>query len=70
MSLLQERKKSGHSLMRMGKIIGIYPQVLHAIECGQSGVNAERAEKIAKFLNKPVDHLFIPTYYRVRKKIV
>ncbi|KAA0782794.1 helix-turn-helix transcriptional regulator [Bacillus sp. BPN334] len=65
--LLSERQSKDYSLTQLGQKINIKPQVLHAIEKGKTSVNSERAEKIAKFFNKPVEYFFIPTYYRVRE---
>jgi DNA-binding XRE family transcriptional regulator len=67
--LYQERVSKSISLEKLfPKKIHIKPQVLHAIEKGKSGVNAERAEKISAIFNKPVEYFFIPTYYRVRRR--
>lgn len=65
--LLIERQSKDYSLAQLGQKVNIKPQVLHAIEKGKTSVNSERAEKIAKFFNKPVEFLFIPTYYKVRE---
>ncbi|MBK5432196.1 helix-turn-helix domain-containing protein [Bacillus mycoides] len=65
--LLSERQSKDYSLIQLGQKVSIKPQVLHAIEKGKTSVNSERAEKIAKFFNKPVEYFFIPTYYRVRE---
>ncbi|WP_144518354.1 helix-turn-helix domain-containing protein [Bacillus thuringiensis] len=67
MTLKYERKAQNFSLEFISQILNISPQVLHSIEKGRSGVNAERAEKIAKFFNKPIEHFFVPTYYRIRE---
>ncbi|WJE84456.1 helix-turn-helix transcriptional regulator [Bacillus sp. DX3.1] len=65
--LYYERKTQNYSLERISQNLNIKPQVLHAIERGKSGVNAERAEKISEFFNKPVEYFFVPTYYKVRE---
>ncbi|PEF41647.1 helix-turn-helix domain-containing protein [Bacillus wiedmannii] len=67
MTLKYERKARNCSLEFISRILNISPQVLHSIENGTSGVNAERAEKISEFFNNPVEHFFVPTYYRVRE---
>ncbi|NYS75978.1 helix-turn-helix transcriptional regulator [Bacillus sp. BH32] len=67
MSLKHERKARNCSLEFLSQILNISPQVLHSIEKGSSGVNAERAEKISNFFEKPVEYFFVPTYYRVRE---
>ncbi|MFV5169772.1 helix-turn-helix domain-containing protein [Bacillus cereus] len=67
MSLKHERKARNCSLEFLSQILNISPQVLHSIEKGSSGVNAERAEKISTFFEKPVEYFFVPTYYRVRE---
>ncbi|MCU5430836.1 helix-turn-helix transcriptional regulator [Bacillus sp. FSL K6-0273] len=67
MSLKHERKARNCSLEFLSQILNISPQVLHSIEKGTSGVNAERAEKISNFFEKPVEYFFVPTYYRVRE---
>ncbi|PEP88901.1 helix-turn-helix domain-containing protein [Bacillus toyonensis] len=67
MTLKHERKARNCSLEFLSQILKISPQVLHSIEKGTSGVNAERAEKISIFFEKPVEHFFVPTYYRVRE---
>ncbi|HFK1409485.1 XRE family transcriptional regulator [Bacillus thuringiensis] len=67
MSLKYERKAQNCSLEFISQILNISPQVLNSIEKGRSGVNAERAEKISVFFNKPVEYFFVPTYYRVRE---
>ncbi|KXY46867.1 helix-turn-helix transcriptional regulator [Bacillus sp. FSL M7-1020] len=67
MNLKYERKVRNCSLEFISQKLNISPQVLHSIEQGTSGVNAERAEKISKFFNKPVEHFFVPTYYRIRE---
>lgn len=64
--LHQERVLRSFSLEKISQKVNIKPQVLHAIEKGKSGVNAERAERISSFFNKPVDYFFVPTYYKVR----
>ncbi|MGQ7191394.1 helix-turn-helix domain-containing protein, partial [Escherichia sp. HC-CC] len=51
--LYQERVSKSISLEKLSQKIHIKPQVLHAIEKGKSGVNAERAEKISAIFNKP-----------------
>jgi len=68
MTLKHERKARNCSLEFLAQILNISPQVLHSIEKGKSGVNAERAEKISTIFNKPVEYFFIPTYYRVREE--
>ncbi|PEZ05300.1 transcriptional regulator [Bacillus sp. AFS018417] len=65
--LYYERKTQNYSLDRISQKLNIKPQVLHAIEKGKSGVNAERAEKISRFFNKPVEYFFVPTYYKIRE---
>ncbi|MEK4504253.1 helix-turn-helix domain-containing protein [Bacillus sp. FSL R12-0069] len=67
--LYRERVNKSLSLEKISQKIHIKPQVLHAIEKGKSGVNAERAEKISAIFNKPVEYFFIPTYYRVRDEV-
>ncbi|UIJ69916.1 helix-turn-helix transcriptional regulator (plasmid) [Bacillus cereus] len=67
--LYRERVNKSLSLEKIYQKIHIKPQVLHAIEKGKSGVNAERAEKISAIFNKPVEYFFIPTYYRVRDEV-
>ncbi|MCM3736518.1 helix-turn-helix transcriptional regulator [Bacillus cytotoxicus] len=64
--LYEERVSRSFSLENLSQKINISPQVLHAIEKGKSGVNAERAEKISDFFGKPVDYFFVPTYYKVK----
>ena len=65
--LTHERKSKNYSLELVAQMVNIKPQVLHAIENGKSGVNAERARKISDFFDKPIDYFFVPTYYRVRE---
>ncbi|MCR8860646.1 helix-turn-helix domain-containing protein [Bacillus pseudomycoides] len=67
MILTCERKARNYSLECLSQVLNISPQVLHSIEKGKAGLNAERAEKIAHFFNKPIEYFFVPTYYRVRK---
>ncbi|MGF9957929.1 helix-turn-helix domain-containing protein [Bacillus mycoides] len=67
--LYQERVNESLSLDKLSRKVNIKPQVLHAIEKGKSGVNAERAEIISSIFNKPVEYFFIPTYYRVREEV-
>ncbi|MED4714261.1 MULTISPECIES: helix-turn-helix transcriptional regulator [Bacillus] len=64
--LYRERVNKSLSLEKLSQKLHIKPQVLHAIEKGKSGVNAERAEKISAIFNQPVEYIFVPTYYRVR----
>ncbi|MEC5307272.1 helix-turn-helix transcriptional regulator [Bacillus thuringiensis] len=68
MTLKHERKARNCSLEFLSQRLNISPQVLHSIEKGKSGVNAERAEKISAIFNRPVEYFFIPTYYRVREE--
>ncbi|MED1598107.1 helix-turn-helix transcriptional regulator [Bacillus pseudomycoides] len=67
MTLSCERLAQNYSLESLSQVLNISPQVLHSIEKGKAGLNAERAEKIAYFFNKPIEYFFVPTYYRVRK---
>ncbi|KFN13909.1 helix-turn-helix domain-containing protein [Bacillus pseudomycoides] len=67
MTLTCERKARNYSLECLSQVLNISPQVLHSIEKGKAGLNAERAKKIAHFFNKPIEYFFVPTYYRVRK---
>lgn len=68
MALLKsERQSKGLSLSHIAKQTNIKPQVLHSIEQGKTGVNAERAKEISEFLDKPVEYFFKPTYYKIRE---
>ncbi|WP_256680843.1 helix-turn-helix domain-containing protein [Bacillus thuringiensis] len=65
--LYLERISQNLSIRKISEKLGINVEVFRAIEKGQSGVNAGRARKIADLLNKPINHLFEPTYYKVKK---
>lgn len=65
--LYLERISQNLSTRKISEKLGINVEVFRAIEKGQSGVNAGRARKIADLLNKPINHLFEPTYYKVKK---
>jgi transcriptional regulator with XRE-family HTH domain len=39
---------------------------VYDVETGRKSVLAQRATKIAEFLDEPLDQLFIPAYYRAK----
>jgi DNA-binding XRE family transcriptional regulator len=53
-------------LKKLQQILNLNKSVLQAIESGRKSTIAERAHSIAAFYNRPVEELFIPTYYRAR----
>jgi DNA-binding XRE family transcriptional regulator len=53
-------------LKKVAADLNLNKSVLQAIESGRKSTIAERAHSIAAFYNRPVEELFIPTYYRAR----
>jgi DNA-binding XRE family transcriptional regulator len=61
------RNEQGMLLKKVAKAdLNLNKSVLQAIESGRKSTIAERAHSIAAFYNRPVEELFIPTYYRAR----
>lgn len=60
------RNEQGMLLKKVAADLNLNKSVLQAIESGRKSTIAERAHSIAAFYNRPVEELFIPTYYRAR----
>ncbi|PEN95074.1 transcriptional regulator [Bacillus cereus] len=60
------RNEQGMLLKKVAADLNLNKSVLQAIESGRKSTIAERAHSIADFYNRPVEELFIPTYYRAR----
>ncbi|PEA83839.1 helix-turn-helix domain-containing protein [Bacillus pseudomycoides] len=60
------RDEKGLLLKKVAADLNLNKSVLQAIESGRKSTIAERAHSIATFYNRPVEELFVPTYYRAR----
>ncbi|PGE04279.1 helix-turn-helix domain-containing protein [Bacillus pseudomycoides] len=60
------RDEKGVLLKKVAADLNLNKSVLQAIESGRKSTIAERAHSIAAFYNRPVEELFVPTYYRAR----
>ncbi|MGZ9785471.1 helix-turn-helix domain-containing protein [Bacillus pseudomycoides] len=60
------RDEKGALLRKVAAELNLNKSVLQAIESGRKSTIAERAHSIAAFYNRPVEELFVPTYYRAR----
>ncbi|CAI8815342.1 HTH cro/C1-type domain-containing protein [Bacillus pseudomycoides] len=60
------RSEQGMLLKKVAADLSLNKSVLQAIESGKKSTIAERAQSIASFYGRPVEELFVPTYYRAR----
>ncbi|EJR92644.1 helix-turn-helix domain-containing protein [Bacillus mycoides] len=58
------RESKGLSINELSKGAKIPVSTLYDVETGRRSLKANKAKKIAEFLEVPIETLFKPTYYR------
>ncbi|HDR4885518.1 TPA: helix-turn-helix transcriptional regulator [Bacillus cereus] len=58
------RESKGLSIKEVSKGAKIPIGTLYDVEIGRRSLKANKAKKMADFLEIPIEKLFIPTYYR------
>ncbi|MCI0767282.1 helix-turn-helix transcriptional regulator [Bacillus sp. TL12] len=60
------RESKGISVKGVAIACDIPLTTLYDVETGRKSVLAKRAQRIAEYLDEPLDKLFTPTYYRAK----